>query len=273
MKQKGESIVWESERLCCSTANVTDKCSFTSKTDDEVTIVRKNKNARSISPRPAVVKTTWCDSSSMVTTKEGVQQTLIAEHTIPLGSDEEDQSYYLSEHANATEDDYYQDVYYSEQASVQNNNRGYNEDPTNPPQSQSTIRKRQCNAKRVFQKFWCATEGDEDLQALPRPDGYRLSLKGGSQKRNKYNSSLRRRLWGTDHEPFSVSDGLVYTEETDERGGIRRRPKVWDLIDDAEDVKKDAKFYAPKRPPPILDLLMVLTSFFSAAVLAYYSAT
>ena len=66
----------------------------------------------------------------------------------------------------------------------------------------------------------------------------------------------------------------MYRDDTDERGGIRRRPKVWECLDKTEpDFKKNSKIYAPKRPPPILDFFMVVTSFFVASVLAYYSAT
>ena len=81
---------------------------------------------------------------------------------------------------------------------------------------------------------------------------------------------------------FSSNGSFVATgylgyggEVNDERGGIRRRPKIWDYLDKTieEEMKKDTKIYAPKRPPPILDLVMVLTSFLVASVLAYYSAT
>ena len=49
------------------------------------------------------------------------------------------------------------------------------------------VRRKSSRRKRVFQKFWCATEEDEDLIELPRPDEYRLKSheKGGSQKRKK----------------------------------------------------------------------------------------
>merc|ERR1719350_436216 len=45
------------------------------------------------------------------------------------------------------------------------------------------VRRKSSRRKRVFQKFWCATEEDEDLIELPRPDEYRLKSqeKGGSQ--------------------------------------------------------------------------------------------
>ena len=296
-------MVWESEGGSCKTAGKPTS-SVGSSTPNNIGIlnVRKSRSVKRISPRPAVVRTTWCDfmteeeetlyNLNQVQTfdsfKNHVQQqpeTLIAEHTVQWTNEdeieEEEQDFNLSEHINATENvlrnnDNYQDVYYNQKAITQNVDPSQEIDPTKLPQSGSTEpTKRRCKSKRVFQKFWCAAEEDEDdLQELPRPDGYRLKTRNtGSHKRIKTSSSLRRRLLGNDNGVFAVSDELGYREDTDERGGIRRRPKIWDFLDETEEIKKDAKFYAPKRPPPILDLVMVLTSFFAAAVLAYYSAT
>ena len=137
------------------------------------------------------------------------------------------------------------------------------------------VRRKSSRRKRVFQKFWCATEEDEDLIELPRPDEYRLKSqeKGGSQKRKKRSgSSIKRRLLGKDPDNDPWTDELNFVGDgSDERGGIRRLPKIWDSLDD--ELEKEEKFYAPKRPPPILDFLMVVTSFLAASILAYYSVT
>ena len=135
------------------------------------------------------------------------------------------------------------------------------------------VRRKSSRRKRVFQKFWCATEEDEDLIELPRPDEYRLKSqeKDGSQKRKKRaGSSIKRRLLGKDPDTDPWTDDLHFVGDgSDERGGIRRLPKIWDSMDD--ELEKEEKFYAPKRPPPILDFLMVVTSFLAASILAYYS--
>ena len=300
MKHGKESVTWESERghiLEVTTgSSPASICPF-----NEVLNGTKFRNNRRISPRPAVVRTTWYDFST--TSPEEVdtfynkedepqrsqlfesqltpintQQTLVAEHSVAWDVDREENATHLSEKLlditkteESNKTDPYQDVY-----NIQN---GPEVDSSLVPSDalelvSSNMVRQKSKRKRVFQKFWCAAEEEDELQELPRPDEYRLKSKR-IQKRNKSGASIRRKLLGntTNNDgAFAVSNDLAYTEELDERGGIRRKPKVWDFLDGTEHVKEEL-FYAPKRPPPILDLLMVLTSFFVASVLAYYSAT
>ena len=175
----------------------------------------------------------------------------------------------------------YYDIYEHQHTNLNLENDS-SENPIQNLKSTNIVRKKS-KRKRVFQKFWCATDEDDgDVQELPRPDAYRLKSRIGSQSSQKQRnvkslgSSFKRKFLGNtaDEETFITTNDLMYRDDTDERGGIRRRPKVWECLDKTEpDFKKDAKIYAPKRPPPILDFFMVVTSFFVASVLAYYSAT
>ena len=285
---------------------------------DNTDMLRKYRGNRRVSPRPAVVRTTWCDFSLPQEQQQlgtniynnsnhsnedmqhkwfqnevcHQQQTLIAEHSVEWDEGKEDQkndsSLILSENIDATsckdpcknEIDPYCDVYEHQNTNLnsENNSSAY---PMQILKSTNMVRQKS-KRKRVFQKFWCATdEDDEEFQELPRPDAYRLKSRLGNPSGQKLRSkptigsSFKRKfMGGVADEAFVASNDFVYQEETDERGGIRRRPKVWDCLDETEpEFKKDAKIYAPKRPPPILDFFMVVTSFFVAAVLAYYSAT
>ena len=307
---------WETnQRITSDNSNI---CSFGNEgfhSNDKTDILTTYKGNRRISPRPAVVRTTWCDFSDPQEQQdlgsnyfdcpryynENVkpqwlqnelyqQQTLIAEHSIEWDKRNEDlednESLLLTEDIldnNIKETDQvgigpYHDIY-----EHQDTNLNIEKDlkPMKVLKSTNIVRQKS-KRKRAFQKFWCATdEDDEEFQELPRPDEYRLKypLSSSYQKqRNKKNlgSSFKRKLIGNtkNEETLMVSNDMIYREDTDERGGIRRRPKVWECLDETElDFKKDAKIYAPKRPPPILDFFMVVTSFFVASVLAYYSAT
>ena len=285
---------------------------------DKSEMLSKYRLNRKVSPRPAVVRTTWCDfSDSQEQQQSGShqfnttrhydkdmedqwfqdeicqQQTLIAEHSVEWGeineNVENNSSYLLPndviqtsvKEACEVEIGPYYDIYEHQHTNLNLENDS-SENPIQNLKSTNIVRKKS-KRKRVFQKFWCATDEDEgDVQELPRPDAYRLKSRIGSQSSQKQRnvkslgSSFKRKFLGntTDEEPFIVTNDLMYRDDTDERGGIRRRPKVWECLEKTEpDFKKDAKIYAPKRPPPILDFFMVVTSFFVASVLAYYSAT
>jgi hypothetical protein len=336
--EEDEAVIWETEGtnyLVNSTV-----CSLTSHGSDPTTspsntaIINVNKykmcNNRRLSPRPAVVRTTWCDFSATGDAHGGfynnninnicelenqdelnfenqllpAQQTLVAEHSVGtwnVNNKEElenDPNLFLPDDFSAIKegvlnkmDDPYQDVYYdhiNQQEINVKNADNYKESAPDVKKgtekadectTTALVRRKSSKRKRVFQKFWCAAEEDEDdVQKLPRPDAYRLksSRTGSIQKRNKIGSSLKRKLLGNELGSFAASEYLGYGgEDNDERGGIRRRPKIWEYLDKSieEEMKKDAKVYAPKRPPPILDLVMVCTSFLVASILAYYSAT
>ena len=259
--------MWESE------SQIEASCIDKSVPAQTVKRNRVGRNGR-ISPRPAVIKTTWLDFTEDVNNMFDSEDnqgttTIVAEHTEWNSETEEknDELTVSSEHFNtANLNNYYQDVY------------AHNHDDTSLADEEvqnnklfTLTPKIKSKSNRVFQKFWCAAEDDdEDLQELPRPDGYRLRSSGIQKRNNK--SSLRRRLLGMDNGLQLVASNELVSYTNDERGGIRRRPKTWDILEEEEDTKKDEKFYAPKRPPPILDFLMVVTSFCVAAVLAYYTA-
>ena len=261
--------MWESESQIEASCIGTSVSSQTGKRN------RSSRNGR-ISPRPAVIKTTWLDFTEDVnnmfdSADNQNTTTIVAEHTEWKSETEGegDESNMSAEHLNiANLNNNYQDVYAHnlDERIISDEEEEDNKLFTLTPKIKS-------KSKRVFQKFWCAAEDDdEDLQELPRPDGYRLRSSGIQKRNNK--SSLRRRLLGMDNGMQLVASSELVSYTNDERGGIRRRPKTWDILEEEEeeDTKKDEKFYAPKRPPPILDFLMVVTSFCVAAVLAYYTA-
>ena len=314
------NLSWEAdERSIKRNGNI---CSLSNENDDlteKDDMLRKYRLKRKVSPRPAVVRTTWCKfsdsreeqqlgSTHYYTNKNydtdiehpwfqniiSQQQTLIAEHSVEWDRINEaiggDKSNLMSNDIVQTSDkDIYEedigpyhDIYEHQHANMNHGNDSL-EDTMHDLKSTKIVRKKS-KRKRVFQKFWCATDEDEgDVQELPRPDAYRLNSRKGSVSSQKQSfkknlgSSFKRKLLGntTEDETFiAYNDHHMYQEDTDARGGIRRRPKIWDYLDKADlDPKKEAKMYAPKRPPPILDFFMVVTSFLVASVLAYYSAT
>ena len=258
------SIVWESEGKIPESTEISDR-SFD----------LGNAKNRKVIPRPAVIRTTWNEYDDIYRCQMGSNflpqshnqaesscTAVVAEHA----AWEDRECDFLSE--NFVSFANYEDVYFPMPTPPCEGISAEIVEPNDEPKSPLTPSKIRSKGKRVFQKFWCATEEDDAQPTLPRPDEYRLQQNRGSQKRNK--GSFKRKIWG--NESFL---GTLMTDECanmDERGGIRRRPKKWDLLVE-DDLKKDETFYAPKRPPPILDFFMVLTSFFAAAILAYYSAS
>ena len=266
--------MWESESRIIETST----CVGTTASSQKAGKCSRNGSTgrQQITHRPAVIRTTWLDftgdGNNMFGSVDNQNMTtVVAEHTEWKSAIEAKHELNMSEHFNDTTslNNNYQDVY----AHNQNETSVVGEEEEEEEEEAKLFPltpKIKSKTKRVFQKFWCAAdEDDEDLQELPRPDGYRLRSCGSQKRNNK--SSLKRKLLGIDNRQLVVSDEIPPCTN-DERGGIRRRPKTWDFLEN-EDIKRDAKFYAPKRPPPILDFLMVVTSFLAAAVLAYYSAT
>jgi len=96
---------------------------------------------------------------------------------------------------------------------------------------------------RVFQAFWCGDQEEEEQ--LPKPDSYGLHQQ--QLRRTKQSSGQKRR------KSRMFEDLANYSQS---------------FFDDST----PSVHYAPKRPPPILDFIFVLTSFIVAVVMAYYSA-
>jgi len=114
---------------------------------------------------------------------------------------------------------------------------------------------------RVFQAFWCGDQEAEEEQ-LPKPDNYgiRSSQAGCRKKRRPVAASIAKRCSRVNLFDDFIANSFAADDE--------RRSKT----NDDDELSAKPVHYAPKRPPPILDFIFVLTSFIVAVVMAYYSA-